>query len=140
MCDPNNRSVKITDDGWFSELLQYNVIRSLLCTCTVNTYVGYLKLFQLQKPVLNYDFILVDEAQDLTPGLNTLVLGLSLPVQNSSMANNLSIYSSNFPCTAAEMWQNFCWGPSSTNLQFQAGCQCHGISESFNHPIPDSGI
>lgn len=30
---------------------------------------GYLKLFQLSKPQLGgYDCILVDEAQDLTPG------------------------------------------------------------------------
>ena len=33
------------------------------------THDGYLKLFQLSKPTLGlYDIILVDEAQDLTPG------------------------------------------------------------------------
>ena len=31
---------------------------------------GYLKLFQLRRPqVTGYDCILVDEAQDLTPGM-----------------------------------------------------------------------
>ena len=33
------------------------------------THDGYLKLYQLSKPKLNaYDCILIDEAQDLTPG------------------------------------------------------------------------
>ena len=32
-------------------------------------FAGYLKLYQLQKPqISDYDCILVDEAQDLTPG------------------------------------------------------------------------
>ena len=36
------------------------------------THDGYLKLFQLSKPMLgSYDIILVDEAQDLTPGAGT---------------------------------------------------------------------
>jgi len=39
MCDPNNEKVKMTHNG-------------------------YLKLFQLEMPELNYDYILVDEAQD----------------------------------------------------------------------------
>lgn len=107
---------------------------------TVNTHVGYLKLFQLQKPVLKYDCILVDEVQDLTPGLNTVVLGLSLLVQNSFVYQFVIIYSSNLHCAATEMWQNFCWRPSSTNLQFQVGCQCYEKNGSFYHPIPDSGI
>ena len=36
------------------------------------THDGYLKLYQLQAPVLSrnlYDVILIDEAQDLTPGI-----------------------------------------------------------------------
>ena len=33
---------------------------------------GYLKLYQLSKPKLyNYDILLIDEAQDLTPGIYT---------------------------------------------------------------------
>ena len=33
------------------------------------THDGYLKLYQLQSPKLDqYDVILIDEAQDLTPG------------------------------------------------------------------------
>eukprot|EP00731_Ephydatia_muelleri_P002235 Em0001g2235a len=32
--------------------------------------LGYLKLYQLQKPTLNYGCLLIDESQDLTPGRN----------------------------------------------------------------------
>ncbi|MGM0586838.1 MAG: UvrD-helicase domain-containing protein [Bacteroidota bacterium] len=35
---------------------------------------GYLKLFQLSKPTLNYDAILLDEAQDTNPVIATLLL------------------------------------------------------------------
>jgi hypothetical protein len=38
------------------------------------THDGYLKLFQLSKPVLPYDFILFDEAQDANPVVTALVL------------------------------------------------------------------
>lgn len=34
----------------------------------------YLKMFQLQKPVLNYDFILFDEAQDANPVMAAIVM------------------------------------------------------------------
>lgn len=33
------------------------------------THDGYLKIYQLSKPkLLNYDCILIDEAQDMSPG------------------------------------------------------------------------
>ena len=35
---------------------------------------GYLKLYQLSKPVLNFDCILLDEAQDINPVTSTIVL------------------------------------------------------------------
>lgn len=35
---------------------------------------GYLKLYQLSKPVLNYDVILLDEAQDINPVIGDIVL------------------------------------------------------------------
>jgi len=35
---------------------------------------GYLKLYQLSKPVLNYDVILLDEAQDINPVIADIVL------------------------------------------------------------------
>lgn len=37
----------------------------------------YLKMFQLQKPVLNYDFILFDEAQDANPVMAAIVMSQS---------------------------------------------------------------
>lgn len=40
------------------------------------THDGYLKLYQLYRPRLsNYDCILIDEAQDLTPAISDLLLG-----------------------------------------------------------------
>jgi F-box DNA helicase 1 len=36
---------------------------------------GYLKLFQLSNPVLNYDCILLDEAQDINPVTSEFILG-----------------------------------------------------------------
>ena len=36
-------------------------------------YTGYLKVYQLQNPqILGYDCILVDEAQDITPGIKSI--------------------------------------------------------------------
>ena len=38
------------------------------------TFDGYLKLYQLSNPVLgSYNVILIDEAQDLTPGVIQIV-------------------------------------------------------------------
>ncbi|XP_046839694.1 F-box DNA helicase 1-like isoform X2 [Xenia sp. Carnegie-2017] len=54
MTDPTNEDVRITHDG-------------------------YLKLYQLSKPVIkNYDCILVDEAQDCTPAVSDILLSQRL--------------------------------------------------------------
>lgn len=43
------------------------------------THDGYLKLYQLYRPRLsNYDCILIDEAQDLTPGVSLSHFRLTL--------------------------------------------------------------
>ena len=38
------------------------------------THDGYLKLYQLSKPILNYDYILLDEAQDTTPCVSDIII------------------------------------------------------------------
>jgi F-box protein 18 (helicase) len=38
---------------------------------------GYLKLYQLSKPKLNYDYILLDEAQDTTPAVSDIIINQS---------------------------------------------------------------
>eukprot|EP00731_Ephydatia_muelleri_P002243 Em0001g2243a len=43
------------------------------------THDGYLKLYQLQKPTLNYGCLLVDESQDLTPAIISILLNQSCP-------------------------------------------------------------
>ncbi|ELU17713.1 hypothetical protein CAPTEDRAFT_217853 [Capitella teleta] len=46
------------------------------------THDGYLKMYQLQKPVNDfdaYDVILIDEAQDLTPAVADILLSLNKP-------------------------------------------------------------
>jgi len=49
------------------------------------THDGYLKLYQLSGPTLpQYDVILIDEAQDLTPGKHTAYRGLILPKYTGS--------------------------------------------------------
>lgn len=53
MIDLNNKNIKMTHDG-------------------------YLKLYQIKKPQLTkYDVILIDEAQDLTPGELYLIFSVS---------------------------------------------------------------
>lgn len=47
-------------------LLQLHLVNTI---CVVMIFAGYMKLYQLQEPTISdYDCILVDEAQDLTPG------------------------------------------------------------------------
>jgi F-box protein 18 (helicase) len=38
---------------------------------------GYLKLYQLSKPYLDYDYILLDEAQDTTPAVSDIIISQS---------------------------------------------------------------
>jgi F-box protein, helicase, 18 len=54
MCDPNNQDVGMLHDG-------------------------YLKQYQLSKPQLNYDCILLDEAQDTNPAVTDIILSQHCP-------------------------------------------------------------
>ena len=59
---------KFSQEGW-GRLMICSRSPSVIKPC----FVGYLKLYQLQNPqITDYDCILVDEAQDLTPGDSTL--------------------------------------------------------------------
>lgn len=49
-------------------------MKDLRCTSVRMPHDGYLKLFQLSNPVLNYDVILFDEAQDANPATTDIVL------------------------------------------------------------------
>ena len=52
---------------------------------TAHMFAGYLKLYQLQNPqITGYNCILVDEAQDLTPGKHQSMLLHSHPVSLGS--------------------------------------------------------
>ncbi len=44
---------------------------------------GYLKLYQLKKPRLNFDCILLDEAQDINPVTSSIVMSQARPVNQS---------------------------------------------------------
>jgi F-box protein 18 (helicase) len=48
---------------------------------------GYLKLYQLSKPILNYDCILLDEAQDINPATSDFVLSQSQPDRKRKAAS-----------------------------------------------------
>ena len=54
MCDPNNHDIRMLHDG-------------------------YLKQYQLSKPELNYDCILLDEAQDTNPVVTDIILSQDCP-------------------------------------------------------------
>ena len=59
---------KFSQEGW-GRLMICSRSPSVIKPC----FAGYLKLYQLQNPqITDYDCILVDEAQDLTPGDSTL--------------------------------------------------------------------
>lgn len=49
-------------------------MKDLRCTSVRMPHDGYLKLFQLSKPVLPFDVILFDEAQDANPATTDIVL------------------------------------------------------------------
>ena len=49
---------------------------------------GYLKLYQLSNPFLNYDCILLDEAQDINPVTAAIVFAQARPRQNQDCGQN----------------------------------------------------
>ena len=57
------------------------------------TFDGYLKLYQLSKPVLKYDYILLDEAQYTNPVLADIILSQILPTKIIVGDSHQQIYS-----------------------------------------------
>lgn len=68
----------------------WNKMKDLKCTNVKMSHDGYLKLYQLSHPKLkNFDCILIDEAQDLTPGTYTCILVVNprrMSVSDANMA------------------------------------------------------
>lgn len=70
-----------------------NRLGRLMCTAGDETigmlHDGYLKLFQLSNPVLDYDCILLDEAQDINPVTAAFVLAQTRPGPDSGRRRQL---------------------------------------------------
>eukprot|EP00731_Ephydatia_muelleri_P038860 Em0948g2a len=76
------------------------------------THDGYLKLYQLQKPTLNYGCLLVDESQDLTPAIISILLNQSCPKVMVGTHTNRST-ASKVPATPSPVF----WPPERTACQ-----------------------
>ncbi len=64
-----------------------NRLGRLMCDASDNRigmiHDGYLKLYQLKEPRLNFDCILLDEAQDINPVTSAIVMSQARPVNQS---------------------------------------------------------
>ncbi len=85
MCDPRDMDVRISHDGQWplggpcthcSSFVHIDRLYVFVCLCFA---VGYVKAWQVRQPkVTGFDCLLIDEAQDLTPGECALVLQRAL--------------------------------------------------------------
>ncbi|XP_033746802.1 F-box DNA helicase 1-like [Pecten maximus] len=67
--DPLKRKMYVDDTSYL-----WNRMKDLNDKNVPISHDGYLKLYQLSRPRLHYDCILIDEAQDLTPAISDILL------------------------------------------------------------------
>jgi len=78
-CIPDDMLLTLDRFDWIEKVLDFStLIWNIMCDPSDPrvgmTHDGYMKLYIMTEPVLNYDYILVDEFQDTTPAVLSMII------------------------------------------------------------------